>query len=297
MTKIGLIGGMNLQMFTLNNFIPQVWSAQLLVSLKKALVYGQAGIVNRDYQGEITAYGDTVKINDIGAVTIGDYTKNTNISDPEALTDATRTLQITQSKFFNFQVDDIDRAQQNPKVMAQAMVEAAYALRDVADQFIASMHTGVAAANTIGDDTTPIVPTKADAYEYLVDLSVKLDEANVPEQGRFVVVPPWFEGLMLKDDRFVKSGTTSGVETLMNGQIGAAAGFNVLKSNNVPNTTGTKYKIIAGYNGAISYAEQVNQVEGYRPEKRFADAVKGLHLYGAKLVRPTGIAVLTANKS
>lgn len=281
---------------SLTNFIPQVWSAQLLISLKKSLVYGQPGVVNRDYEGEIRAYGDTVKINSIGAVTVGDYTRNTNLSDPETLTDATRTLVIDRSKFFNFQIDDLDKAQQNPKVMQQAMVEAAYALRNAADSYIAGLYTGVQAGNTIGNDTTPKVPTKADAYEYLVDLGTILDENNVPEEGRWVVVPPWYHGLMLKDDRFIHA-TAQGDAVISNGVIGQAAGFTVLTSNNVPNTSGTKYKVIAGYSGALSYAEQINQVEGYRPEKRFADAVKGLHLYGAKLVRPEGIAVLTANKA
>ena len=79
-------------------------------------------------------------------------------------------------------------------------------------------------------------------------------------------------------------------------KLGKAAGFTVLQSHNVPNTSGAKYKIIAGHQIAISYAEQINKVEAYRPEKRFADAVKGLHLYGAKLVRPGAIAVLTADK-
>jgi len=288
---------MDLQKFALSNFIPTIWSAQLLVSLKKSLVYGQEGVVNRNYQGEISAYGDTVKINSIGAVTIGDYTKNTNIEDPETLTDATRTLQITESKYFNFQVDDIDQAQQNPKVMQQAMQEAAYALRNTADQFIASHYTDADPANTIGDDTTPAaLADERAAYELLVDLSVKLDEANVPEDGRWVIVPAWFHGLMLKDDRFTKNGTTAGVTTLMNGQVGAAAGFNILKSNNVPNTAGAKYKIMAGTSMAISYAEQINQVEAYRPEKRFADAVKGLHLYGAKTVRPEALAVATVDR-
>lgn len=281
----------------LESFIPELWSARLLVSLKKFLVYGQDGVVNRDYEGEIRQMGDTVRINSIGPVTIGTYTKNTNIGDPETLTDAQTVLTIDQAKYFNFQVDDIDRAQQNPKVMDQAMQEAAYGLRDVADQYIAGFYTGVAAGNTIGDDTTPIVPTKTDAYEYLVDLGVKLTDAKVPMEGRWVVVPPWFYGLLLKDDRFIdasKAGTTAG---LRNGEVGKAAGFAVLQSHNVPNTTGTKYKIIAGHPMAISYAEQINKVEAYRPEKRFADAVKGLHLYGAKLVRPEAIAVMTANKS
>lgn len=281
----------------LENFIPEIWSARLLVSLKKSLVYGQEGVVNRDYEGEIRQMGDTVRINSIGPVTVGTYTKNTNIGDPETLTDAQTTLTIDQAKYFNFQVDDIDRAQQNPKVMDQAMQEAAYALRDAADQYIAGLYTGVAAGNTIGDDTTPVVPTKDTAYELLVDMAVKLTEAKVPQDGRWVVVPPWFYGLLLKDDRFIDASRSGSDAALRNGEVGKAAGFTVLQSHNVPNTGGAKYKIIAGHPMAISYAEQINKVEAYRPEKRFADAVKGLHLYGAKLVRPEAIAVLTANKA
>lgn len=281
----------------LDNFIPTIWSARLLVNLHKALVYGQDGVVNRDYEGEIRDVGDTVKINSIGPITIGTYTKNTDISAPETLTGEQTLLQITEAKYFNFQVDDIDAAQQKPKVMDDAMREAAYGLRDAADQYIASLYTGVAAGNTIGDDTTPIVPTASDAYDYLVDLGVLLDEANVPSDGRWVIVPPWFHGLLLKDDRFVKGGTAESDQRLRNGQVGEAAGFAVLKSNNVPNDSGTKYKIIAGHPMAWSYADQILKVEAYRPEKRFADAVKGLHVYGAKLVRPSAIAVLTANKS
>ncbi|OAH53088.1 P22 coat protein - protein 5 domain protein [Domibacillus aminovorans] len=281
-----------------NNFIPQIWSARLLVNLQKTLVYGQAGIINRDYEGEIQSHGDTVKINNIGRVAVGDYTKNTNMTDPETLADATRNLQITQSKFFNFQIDDVDKIQQNPKLMDAAMKEAAYALRNTADQFVASHY--VDALSTIGNDTTPVTPTKADAYEYLVDLSVKLDETDTPEDGRFVVVPPWFEGLMLKDDRFVKTGSLPAEDRLRNGVIGGAAGFVVLKSNNTP-TGGAgatlNSKIIAGHNSAWSYADQAASVEAYRPEKRFGDAMKGLHLYGAKVVRPEALAVLSAKRA
>ncbi|HDR7980257.1 TPA: P22 coat protein - protein 5 domain protein [Bacillus cereus] len=282
----------------INNFIPTIWSARLLQNLQKTLVFGQPGIINRDYEGEIKAAGDTVKINNIGKVTVGNYTKNGNMSDPETLTDATRNLVIDQSKFFNFQIDDVDKIQQNPKLMDEAMKEAAYALRNQADQFIASHY--VEAAHVIGNDATPVVPTKNDAYEYLVDLSVKLDEADVPEQGRWVVLPPWYEGMMLKDDRFVKAGNLPSDQRLLNGVIGQAAGFLVLKSNNAPKTgTGAteNSKIIAGHNIAWSYAEQATQVEGYRPEKRFADAVKGLHLYGAKVTRPEALAVLSAKRA
>lgn len=283
---------------TLNNFIPTIWSARLLENLNRTMVYGQPHIINRDYEGEISALGDTVKINSIGRVAVGDYAKNSNMTDPETLTDETRSLKIDQSKYFNFQIDDVDKIQQNPKLMNAAMQEAAYALRNVADQFIAGHY--VDAANTLGDDLTPVVPTKNDAYEYLVDLSVLLDESDVPEQGRFVVVPPWYEGLMLKDDRFVKAGNLPSDQRLLNGIIGQAAGFNVLKSNNVP-TGGEEdalnYKIIGGHNIAWSFADQAAQVEAYRPESRFADAVKGLHLYGAKVTRGEALAVLSAKRS
>lgn len=278
------------------NFIPTIWSARLLQALQTSLVYGQPFIINRDYEGEIANSGDTVKINTVGDVMIGDYKKNNNMNDPEELNDKSRSLTITESKYFNFQVDDIDKAQQNPKIMGQAMQNAAYGLRNVADKYIASHY--VDADSQIGDDTNPLEPTAKEAYEYLVDLSVALDEKDVPEEGRFVVVPPWYEGLMLKDDRFVKAGNLPSDARLLNGQIGQAAGFNVLKSNNVPKVSGDKenYKIIGGHNIAWSYAEQINQVEAYRPEKRFADALKGLHLYGAKVVRPEALAVLSAKR-
>lgn len=281
----------------LSNMIPTLWSARLLANLNNASVYAQAGIINRDYEGEISQAGDTVRINSIGRVTIGNYTKDTDINAPETLDDAAQILTIDQQKYFNFGVDDIDKAQGKPKVMDAAMQEAAWGLRDVADRFVAALYTDIASGNGIGDDTTPKVPTKADAYEYLVDLSVILDDNNVPTTGRFAVVPPWFHGMLLKDDRFVKSGTPSGDQVLRNGEVGEAAGFLVLRSNNVPNTSATKYKILAGHAIAWSFAEQIVSVEGYRPEKRFGDAVKGLHVYGAKVTRPTALAVLTANKA
>ncbi|MDN0191173.1 MULTISPECIES: phage capsid protein [unclassified Bacillus (in: firmicutes)] len=280
----------------LNNFIPTLWSARLLYNLQKNLVYGQPGVINRDYEGEIKNLGDSVTINNIGRVSVGDYTKNADMDSPQTLDDQSRNLVITEMKYFNFQIDDVDKIQQNPKLMDEAMKEAAYALKNKADSFIASQY--VNAAHTIGSDTNVVSPTKNDAYEYLVDLSVKLDEADVPEQGRWAVVPPWYEGLMLKDDRFVKAGNMSSEDRLLNGVVGQAAGFLILKSNNAPVSTpegGTEnHKIIAGHNIAWSYADQAAQVEAYRPEKRFADAVKGLHLYGAKVTRPEALAVLSA---
>ena len=280
------------------DFIPTVWASRLLTALEKSLIYGQANVSNRDYEGEIRQAGNTVKIASVGSVTIGDYTKNSDITDPETLTDDEQTLLVDQSKYFNFYVDSIDRAQQNVNVLDEAMREAAYGLREKADNYLAAaMEAAVTAGNTIGTTVTPEVPTKDDAYEYLVDLGVLLDEGNVPTTNRFAIIPAWFHGLLLKDDRFVRSGTGQGDQRLANGEVGEAAGFRILKSNNVPNTSGAKYKIIAGHPAATTYVDQVLDLQAYKPEKRFGDGVKGLHLYGAKVIRPAALAMLIANKA
>ena len=286
---------------SLDNFNPTIWAAELNRVYQRALVYGQEGVVNRDYEGDIRNAGDSVKINSIGDPTIGDYTKNTDISAVETLTDAQATLLVDQQKYFNFAVDDIDAAQQKPKVMAEAMARAGFGLRCAVDTYIAALYTDAAGAiGTTGAPKTvtePATTANLTAYEYLVDLGTILDEADVPTDGRFAVVPPWYEGLLLKDQRFVSFGTVANRLALTGGKIGEAAGFTILKSNNVPATTATKYRVIAGHPSAWSFASQITSIEAYRPEKRFANAIKGLLVFGAKVVKPAGLAVLVANKS
>lgn len=298
---------------SLNLFIPQLWGARLLEALRKELVFAQAGIINRDYQGEFSEAGNTVKLHSIGDPTIFDYTKNIDMPTAETLNDAEKTLTITQAKAFNFQVDDVDEAQTMPKVMDGAMGRAAYRLTDIADQYLAAqMLAGASAANAIGTDALPIVAPSPNggatgAYEQLVDLSVKLNEASVPRNGRFVVVPPWYEGVLRKDDRFIANEAASFAEgsPLLNGSIGRAGGFEVLVSNNTPTNaapagaanTQTRFRVIAGHPIATTFADTISKVEAYRPERRFADAVKGLHVYGAGVTEGNALAVLTTTRS
>lgn len=296
-----LLGG------SIDNFIPQIWSARILVALQKALVYAQPGVINRDYEGEIRELGNTVNINSVGDPTIFDYTKNTDMPPAETLAGAQKQLTITQAKAFNFQVDDIDKVQQQPQVMDTALARAAYRLADVADQYLAATLYAGATINTIGTLMSPIVaptPTagSSGAYEQLVDLGTKLDENNVPTDGRWVVITPWYHGVLVKDSRFV---SYAAIDVLYNRQVGEAAGFAVLVSNNVPsvaaptgasNTT-VRNIVLAGHEMAGTYAEQINQVEAYRPERRFGDAVKGLHLYGSTVVRNEAVAALITTRS
>ena len=300
----------------LSNFIPQIWSNELLVALRKNLVY--ANLFNRDYEGEIKSMGDTVRINGIGAVTISNYTKDTDINAPQALTAAQTMLDISQAKYFNFAVDDVDQAQQNPKVMSEAMSFAAYQLSDTIDQFLAGFYTDTPSASSIGSSgsfTTPVVATQANVgngttvYDYLVVLNQYLTQNYVPKSQRWCVVPPWITTYLMQDIRFTSFNTpdarmsimsnkldSSGGNVAMESYLGKIAGMDVYESVNAPHLGGTsgvselQDVVLAGHNMAATYAEGVNKTEAYRPPYRFSDAVKGLTLYGAKTVRPYAFA-------
>ncbi|MFB7225233.1 N4-gp56 family major capsid protein [Streptomyces sp. NPDC056227] len=272
-------------------FKPEVWNANLLVALEKSHVYGAAGVVNRDYEGDIAQYGDTVHITSLADPTIGTYTPHTDITI-EDVDDADATLLIDQSKYFAFEVDDVEKRQalNGGAILTEQARKAAYKLRDVADAYVAGlMAAGIDAGNLVAEQT---LATAASAYDLLVDLGTILTEDDVPFEGRWTVVTPKFYGLLLKDTRFVGSGDAQAAATRINGVVGEAAGFSVRLSNNAPNGpgAGAGKLVIAGYDGAVTYAEQINKTEATRKEKGFADIVKGLHLYGAKVVRPKGLA-------
>jgi N4-gp56 family major capsid protein len=279
---------------SLLNFRPEIWSANLLVALRKALVFGD--VINRDYEGEITAAGDTVRITSVGRPTISDYIPGSTSINPEQVLTSQRTLVVDQSKFFAFEVDDVDMRQAKGNVIPQSVNEAAYGFADQIDQYLASFYTGAQTANVLGSTGSPIsVVTSSnpnDAYnKVLVPLRTALTKANVPSMGRYCIVTPEFYGALLEDSRFVKVNESGGTEGLRNGIVGRAAGFDILESNNVAVPTTGVAAIQAGVSSALTFAEQINKVEAYRPQDSFSDAVKGLILYGAKLTRPDSIAV------
>jgi P22 coat protein - gene protein 5 len=273
--------------------IAQIWAARILAKLEKNLVFAQDGVINRDYEGEIRADGDRVHVHAFNDLTIGTYVKNSTTLSYEQLTDTRVTLLIDQASYFSFKLDDIDAAQMRPKLIDAAADRAAYQLAEDADSYIAGLYTG---ASTSSPDNTIETSqfTATNVYQKLVDLSVLMDQVNLPAENRFVVVPPWVKGLLLQNSTFV---TASAPEVVLNGQIGQIAGLNVLVSNNVK-TTGTSPVVshmVAGHPSAWTYAEQIANLEGLRLEGSFADAIRGLHLYGAKVLDGARLFDLQAN--
>lgn len=282
----------------ITTFIPQLWSARLLYALEKSHV--ATNLVNRNYEGQISNQGDTVHINSIGAITVKDYTKNTDMDAPETLATTEQTLVINQAKAFNFQVDDVDRVQAAGDLVDTAMGRAAYALADVSDAFLlATIAAGADSGNIIGAASAPVALTAANVYENIVKLRTKLDKANVPTTGRTIAIPPDVYALLLNDTtHFALAQPVTKDDVVINGMVGRIAGFDVYMSNNIKTGTGTDtgktpyFEVTAQVADACTFAEQIVKTEAYRMEKRFADGVKGLHVYGAKVTNRKEIAKL-----
>uniref|UniRef100_A0A6M3L0J6 Putative capsid protein n=1 Tax=viral metagenome TaxID=1070528 RepID=A0A6M3L0J6_9ZZZZ len=274
---------------------PEVWAGQLLSRLRNALVF--RNVVNMDYEGEISGFGDVVKINEIGPITVNSYNStSTGSLTVQSLSDAQKLLQINQAKYFAFWIDDVDTAQIKPKVMDEAMQESAHAMGSNIDQYIAAMWTE-AGLTVGGTSSTGQDITSTNVLKYLSIAQQKLDENNVPESGRWMVVPPWFAHKLVLN-RIVQDTSNSAV--LASGLLGRGLyGFDIYKSNNVVNGTGTgqNSRILCGYRGSISLAVQVTKLETARPSLSggFKTLVKGLVVYGAKVVRPATLGVLHAD--
>lgn len=261
----------------ITTFIPEVWAARLLEHYTRNLVV--AALVNRNYEGEIAQYGDTVHINSLEDVTVKDYTPNADIDAPEALTTAEQTLTIDHGKYYNFYVDDVDKVQARGELMDAAMRSASRLLAEDTEDFILGKIVADGKITGTADD--------ADIYATIVAIKTAMDEANVPRTDRKLIVPPSVEGLLLQDSRFVSAGVPDSENRLVNGAVARAAGFDIFMSNALDS------KLVAFVPEAVTFANQLTKTEAYRPEKKFADAVRGLNLCGAKVTRPEAVAVYT----
>src|ERR671921_1176112 len=218
----------------ITNMLPSIWSARILAKLEKNLVFAQPGVATREYEGDIRADGDRVHIHSFNDLTVAAYIKNSTTISYENLTDTRVTLLIDQAKYFAFKVDDIDTAQMRPEIIDAAADRASYQLAEDADSYIAGLYSGASTSNP--DNTIETSQfTASNVYQKFVDLSVLMDQVNLPAGGRYVVVPPWVKGLLLQNSTFV---TASQPSVVLNGQIGQIAGLSILVSNNVK-TTGT----------------------------------------------------------
>lgn len=276
----------------ITNFIPEVWSAAILEALRAKLVF--PSLCNRDYEGDIREAGDTVHITGYNDVTVHEYVRGQAITVDDVTDKEAAVLKIDQSDYFAFKVNDLDKTQAKADLTGKFTNSAAYNMMKNVENYISNlMDTAVSTpAKTMS------VGTPADAYLAVVEAGRKLDVQNVPDEGRWLVVSPDFYALLLQDSRFIE-GTEAGHNTLLNGVVGQVRGFTVVKSNNVPSKKASPdtQSILAGTNAAVTFAQQVSKVEAMRMQTDFADMVRGLDLYGAKVIRPECLTKITLNLS
>jgi len=275
----------------ITSFIQTIWSARMLENLNNNLVYGS--VVNRDYEGEIIQ-GGSVKIPFQANVTVDDY-DGSDIGDPEELTGDVLTMNIDKKKFFNFAIDDVDKAQIKVNAMDAAMKSSGYAVGNEIDKDIAAEVDNATTTMDDGQQSPGAIEVDKDnAVDVLIDAVTKLKELNVDLMGAFAIVPSWMAACLVKSDYFAKNAQV-GAQTLINGFVGKVAGLNILESNNVPVSNGV-YKVMVGTPKAVSFAMQINTVEAYRPQGGFKDAVKGLTVYGIKTIQPKAMIKLLVKK-
>lgn len=270
-------------------FIPALWEARLMAHLRKTHVF--AARTRNDWFGEIEDVGDTVTIGQVGRPSISDYADTDDI-EPEEVQTAGLKLTVDQAKKFSFFVKDVDLAQAMIDPMDEVMAETAYGLNDVIDQYIAGFYSQ--AGVTHGTDAAPIQINSANVHQFFAVLGQKLTEANVPEQGRWAIIPPWVHTKLVLAGILHRSDNT---DALDNGRVGRALGFDFAVSNNVAVVSGTKYKILAGNDQAIAFAEKSVKIEAFRPEKKFREAIKGLHIYGGRVVQADCLACGTVTEA
>jgi len=287
-------------------FIPELWSGKLLEKFYASTVFGM--IANTDWEGEIKQKGDTVHIRQRPDVTISDYEKGDTIVY-EDLESALVDLTVDYAKLFAFKIDKIDEKQADVKLMDIWAADAAEQMKIAIDKVVlGAVYTGAAATNqgatagkysvniNLGTEAAPLSIDKTNVLDLLVDLGTVLDEADVPESGRWVVLPPALCGKIKKSDLKDASVTGDGTSVLRNGRLGVIDRFTLFSSNHLTKVTdaGTSKKswqIIAGTNHAITFASQITEMD-YLPklERTFGSAMRGLNVFGFKVVKGDAMA-------
>ena len=293
-------------------FLPKIYSKKVLNFFRKASVV--EAITNTDYAGEISAFGDSVRIIKEPVISVSDYTRGSDTTQTK-LTDQEITLVVDSAKAFKFIVDDIETNMSHVNFKEVATSSAAYALRDSYDAaVIASMFSGVstsspdhvlgadasAATQTMGQhqggsnaiDLTGSDGTGTDPLDVMAFMAKLLDEQSVPEEGRWFVAPPsFYNELSQSGSKLLSVDFNAGQGSIRNGLVssGKLRGFDMYKSNNVAAASTATGKILAGHISSTATAQTIISTEVLRDPSSFGDIVRGLHVYGAKVLRPEAL--------
>lgn len=289
------------------NFIPEIWSGKLLEKFYAATVLG--AIANTDYEGEIRAQGDKVNIRTKPSITIRDYTTDQDLLI-ERPASSKITLTIDYAKYFNEALDDVMEYQSDIGLLSMWADDASEQMKiNIDTAVLGLLDAGVDAANKgatagkisvgidMGTTGAPAVLTPSTVLNYLVDAGTVLDEQNIPESGRWLIIPPWVAGMIKKSDLRNASVSGDGVSLMRNGRLGMIDRFTLYASNLLPTLADGSYtvtRMFAGHPHGLTFASQITKMETLRSERSFSTLLRGLQVYGAKVIDGIAIAELYA---
>jgi hypothetical protein len=284
------------------NFIPEIWSGKLIENFYDATVL--SAISNTDYEGEIKAHGDTVNIRTTPTINIRDYVKGQTLTTENPDSPKLQLL-IDKGKYFACVEDDVDQVQSDIQMMDMWSKDASEQMKIVIDtDVLTNLVTDIAATNTgltagaqtlaidLGVTGTPNALTTSNVLAEIINHGTVLDEANIPEQDRFMVIPAKMAGLIKQSDLKDASITGDGSSPLRNGRLGMIDRFMIYVSHNLPlSATGAagEFTIYSGHKKGLTFASQMTNMETLRAESTFGDIIRGLQVYGYKVVQPTAL--------
>jgi hypothetical protein len=298
-------------------FIPALWSGKLAQKFYAATVFGE--IANTDWQGDISQMGDTVIINTIPTINIYNYSVGQSLNY-DVPAPSTITLQINKGKYFGVNVNNVLELQSKPKLMDMFTNDASMQMKITIDKdVLGGTFNGGSATNmgatagkisgayNLGTDTAPVALTAANILQMITSLSSVLDEANVPETDRWLILTPTERQLLMQSNLAQAQFMGDGQSILRNGRIGQIDRFTVYVSNLTPRAaaaqnwtggaaggTAKRHAIIAGHKSAISFASQIAKVESLQNPNDFGNLVRGLNIYGYGVTQPDSLATLVA---
>jgi hypothetical protein len=287
------------------SFVPAIYSQKVLKYFRRASV--AEAITNTDYAGEIENYGDTVKIIKEPTISVSTYTRGSTVNAQD-LTDAEITLTVDQGNYFAFKVDDIEERQSHVNFEALATSSGAYALKKAYDyNVLLAIKDGATAGSGLGTAGSAISGnTGSELANYIAKFARLLDEQDVPEENRWFVAPPQFYEVLRQADSKLMDASVTGesMSALLNGQVTnrKVHGFTLYQSNAMvvgsvgtaatatfgPAATSGESFALAGHMSACATASAIAKTEVVRDPNSFADIVRGLHVFGRKVLRGSG---------
>lgn len=282
---------------TMANFVPEIWSKKLQTRFYASTVLSE--VTNNDYEGEIRNAGDKVNIRIPPAIAVSDYDPMNPSITYEALGENTLELLVDKAKSYAFKVDDVLGAQSDIALINEATQDAAEKMKIAIDtEVLAGMATSATSSLNVTDVGSYTAVTKDNILELILAAGQKLDELNVPETGRFIVLPPSAITALKSSDLKDASLAGDSQSILRNGRVGQVDRFTVYSSNLLPANSASEKIAVAGTKAFMSFASQFVKTETIRLESQFGDGVRGLQVYGFKAVHPdAGVAVTLGDGS